>query len=246
MNASRPEAEAEYSRGPDAILAVWLVSMLAAGLLLAAELTPLFEVRAGPHRLAITSVTAGAHDGYALLPVAALAVALGFAAWRSGSVAALAGVGAMGLVALGIALLCGPPGRARERACRQPRARAAHGLLSTRRGVLPGDAGRGPAADRGGRGPADRAASEASARGPKSCRKVRFLTMRTAQRFSNMARVTFSGREGCPAAAPGPVRRAALAFSCQSPGSQCFCGARFFPGETCLCPWAREGLGPEL
>lgn len=41
---------------------------------------------------------------------------------------------------------------------------------------------------------------------------VRFLTTLPRQRFTNIRPVTFTERGGCPTAAPGPVRWAALAF----------------------------------
>src|ERR1700692_4014550 len=110
MTASRPEARSAYSsRAPDANPATLLVALVGAGLLVAAELSPLLAVRDGPHRVLGSTLTAGAHDGYSLLPVAALAAALGFSAWRSRSRVALTGLAAMGLVGLGIALFSDLP-----------------------------------------------------------------------------------------------------------------------------------------
>jgi hypothetical protein len=110
MRASRPEARSEYSssslrRSP----AAPLLCLLGAALLVAAELTPLLKVRVGPHQTLRSTLTTGAHDSYALLPVAALAAALALAAWRSRSRVAFAGIAAMGAVALGIALLSDLP-----------------------------------------------------------------------------------------------------------------------------------------
>ena len=118
MNASRPEAEIEYSSSRGAEIAApptrWTVA--AAGLagaimLVVAELTPLLRVRtAAAHPRLIRTVSAGAHHSYALLPIAALAAALTCAAWRTGSRPALAAVGLLGLAALAIALLVDLPG----------------------------------------------------------------------------------------------------------------------------------------
>ena len=118
MNASRPEAETEYSRGPEPSRApsgrrrsaVIALGLLGAAVLLAAELTPLLRVRTvAAHPRLIRTVQAGPHHCWALVPIAVAAVALSVLAWRSGSRAALAGVGLLGLAALGVALIADLP-----------------------------------------------------------------------------------------------------------------------------------------
>jgi hypothetical protein len=127
MNATRPEAESEYSRAdraseadlggrkrgssgpPHAVPgALWLVlagGLIGAALLLAAEFTTLFTIHSSAYGAPVRTEGTGAHQSYALVPVALLAAVLTIVAVRSGSRAALLGIGAMGLVALGIALL---------------------------------------------------------------------------------------------------------------------------------------------
>ena len=118
MNASRPEAEIEYSRGPEPSRArsrrrrsaVIGLGLLGAAVLLVAELTPLLGVRTvAAHPRLIRTVQAGPHHSWALVPIAVAAVALSLLAWRSGSRAAFAGVGLLGLAALGVALIADLP-----------------------------------------------------------------------------------------------------------------------------------------
>jgi hypothetical protein len=124
MNESRPEADIEYSRGQDASgaqskapdvsaggrpsavrIAVLGAGLLGAALLLAAEFMPLLEVHSSARAAAVKTTSTGSHQSYALVPVAALAVALGFSVWRSRNRFALVATGVLGLVALGIAVL---------------------------------------------------------------------------------------------------------------------------------------------
>lgn len=74
-------------------------------LLFAAELTPLFTIHVSSARAAVRSVSAGSHDSYALVPVAILALGLGYLVWRAGSRIALSCVGGLGALALVLGLL---------------------------------------------------------------------------------------------------------------------------------------------
>ncbi len=87
---------------------LWLVlagGLIGAALLLAAEFTTLFTIHSSAYGAPVRTEGAGAHHSYALVPIAVLAAVLTIVAARSGSRAALLGIGVMGLVALGIALL---------------------------------------------------------------------------------------------------------------------------------------------
>ena len=79
--------------------------LLGALLLLVAEFTTLYRVRVVGATGTVQSVGTGSHHSYALIPIALLAVFLGWAVSRGGGRIALAGIGAAGLVALLIALL---------------------------------------------------------------------------------------------------------------------------------------------
>jgi hypothetical protein len=127
MNATRPEADIEYSRGhrgskgdsvPDpgrsggrpraSSWILWLVflgGLVGAALLVVAEFTTLFTIHSSAYGAPIRSEGSGPHHSYALIPVAVLAAVLTIVAVRTRSRAALAGVGVLGLVTLGIALL---------------------------------------------------------------------------------------------------------------------------------------------
>ena len=123
MNASRPEADTEYSRGfaanpgpggaPRSVRAggaggvpraVAALASVGCAVLIAAEFTPLLHVHTTAH-IVVTTVDTGSHNSYALIPIAILAAALAISAWSSGSRLALLAVGILGLVVLGIALL---------------------------------------------------------------------------------------------------------------------------------------------
>ncbi len=127
MNATRPEADTEYSRGhrgseggstasdshssdrPQAssavVALVLLGGLIGAALMVVAEFTPLFTIHSSAYGAAVRTERTGAHQSYALIPVALLAAVLTIVAARSRSRAALLGLGVLGLVALGIALL---------------------------------------------------------------------------------------------------------------------------------------------
>jgi hypothetical protein len=123
MIASRPEAEAKYSRGrvtlrrllgrlngrserdwKGAQRAVQAVVLIAAAALIVAEFLPLYRVRTDVGHHVVQSVSAGSHHSYALLPVAVLTALLAGALGRSGWPVPAALV-LLGLAALGIALL---------------------------------------------------------------------------------------------------------------------------------------------
>lgn len=83
--------------------AVLACATLGALLLIVAEFTALFTVRtaSGP----VKTVGTGAHDSYALVPIAVAAAALAVVATARGSRPALLAVGCLGVVALLIALV---------------------------------------------------------------------------------------------------------------------------------------------
>ncbi|HET9104609.1 MAG TPA: hypothetical protein VFN55_14735 [Solirubrobacteraceae bacterium] len=124
MNAIRPGAESEYSRGDQgfsgpsggaraplqglsggAALALLVGGLAGAILLLAAEFTPLLTVRTSVRGSGVTSVSTGSHDSWALVPLAVLAALMSLGAWRARSRLALAVLGVVGLVAAVIALV---------------------------------------------------------------------------------------------------------------------------------------------
>jgi hypothetical protein len=121
MNASRPEADTEYSRahrssgaadrprrGPDsgAPLLVLVAALAGAALLIVAEFTPLLHVHSSAYGAGIIkTIQTGSNHSYALIPIALLAAALALVARTTGSRLALAAIGLLALVALGIALL---------------------------------------------------------------------------------------------------------------------------------------------
>jgi hypothetical protein len=128
MNASRPEADTEYSRASGTsegdsgtlrgsrrtasemrspAVAVSLVGggLIGAALLLVAEFTPLLSLRSSAHSAVITTIGTGPHQSYALVPVALLVLGLTFSVWASGNRLALLATGLMGLLALAVALL---------------------------------------------------------------------------------------------------------------------------------------------
>jgi len=84
---------------------VFTLAIVAALLLVVAEFTTLYEAHIATRAAPIQTVTAGSHNSYAMLPIAALAALFAFALWRSGSRAALAAIGVLGVIALLIALL---------------------------------------------------------------------------------------------------------------------------------------------
>jgi hypothetical protein len=127
MNATRPRAKTEYSRGSEAsegadtgvsgdgsgsrtsggavARAVLAGGLFGALLLLAAEFTTLFEIRTAASSTAVRSVGTGSHHAFALVPIALLVILLAYAVRSAGSRPALLAIGLMGLIALLIALL---------------------------------------------------------------------------------------------------------------------------------------------
>jgi hypothetical protein len=123
MIASRPEAEAKYSRRrvtlrrragrlnghsererERAQRAVQAIVLIGAAALVVAEFTPLYRVQTDVGRHIVRSVSAGSHHSYALLPVAMLAALLAGVLGRSGRTVPAA-LMLLGLTTLGIALL---------------------------------------------------------------------------------------------------------------------------------------------
>jgi hypothetical protein len=123
MIASRPEADAKYSRGWFAFRralgrlngcsernwrvsprAVQAVALIGAAALALAEFEPLYRVQTDVGHQVVRSVSAGSHHAYALLPVAVLAALLAGALGRGGWPVPAALV-LLGLAALGITLL---------------------------------------------------------------------------------------------------------------------------------------------
>jgi hypothetical protein len=112
MSVTPPEAKLEYSRArlrsngragfSRALLAGGVIGAL---LLLVAEFTSLYDVESSVSRIPLRTVQAGAHHSYALVPIALVALVLAFAAARSESQPALVGLGALGILAAGIAVL---------------------------------------------------------------------------------------------------------------------------------------------
>jgi hypothetical protein len=124
MNATPPEANIEYSRGPApsgrdsarsgrdrgpfpggfgaAILAGGLLGAL---LLVVAEFTALFAVHTQATSAPIRSVGTGAHHAYAMVPIALLAGALAYGVWRTQSRPALLSIGVLSVISLLIALV---------------------------------------------------------------------------------------------------------------------------------------------
>jgi hypothetical protein len=124
MSTARPEADTEYSRDPQGSrgvsggsggasgghahlirIGVLASGLLGAALLLIAEFTPLLEVHSTATGHVVKTVSTGAHHTYAQIPVALLAGALAYGFWQTHNRQALIAIGALGLVALLIALL---------------------------------------------------------------------------------------------------------------------------------------------
>ena len=122
MNAP-PEANTEYSRGSEAsqpvsapsdehrarggnaVLGVALTAALGALLILVSQFTALYHVHVATSSAAIKTVGTGANHAWAPIPIALLAGALAFAAYRKGSRTALVALMVLGVVTLLIALL---------------------------------------------------------------------------------------------------------------------------------------------
>ncbi len=130
MNAP-PEANSEYSRGsgasgrlllprwqasrapasPGSDAAGWLRVALAVGalvgalLVLVAQFTALYHVHSTTSSAAIKTIGTGGNHAWAPIPLALVAVALAYAVYRHGNRAALAGLLALGVATLLIALI---------------------------------------------------------------------------------------------------------------------------------------------
>jgi hypothetical protein len=117
---------AGFGRGAATTLAG---ALLGAALLLAAEPSHLYALYVAGRRAPAAFVSTGAHDSYALVPIAALAGALAAGAWSSwgqrAASAALAALTALGVVALAIALLGDLPSAHRYGVLRLPFGRLA-------------------------------------------------------------------------------------------------------------------------
>jgi hypothetical protein len=130
MNAP-PEANSEYSRGSEAsgrlLLPRWQASsapaspgsdavgrahvalavaaLLGALLVLVAQFTALYHLHSASSAAAIKTVGTGANHAWAPIPLALVAGALAYAVYRHGSRVALAGLVALGVATLLIALI---------------------------------------------------------------------------------------------------------------------------------------------
>jgi len=124
MNSLRPEAEPEYSRGPlpsrraifrspgppsrlsrPVALGLLAAGVAGAGLLVAAEFAPLLTVRSSALGAPVTTISTSAHDAWALIPLALLALLLSVGTWRTDSRLGLLALGVVGVAAVLIALL---------------------------------------------------------------------------------------------------------------------------------------------
>ncbi len=104
MSATPSETKRQYSRG---LLAAG--GLVGAVLLVASELTTLYVVRVATSAIPVKSVATGSNHAYALIPIAVLAAALAWDGWRTGSRPAPVAIGALGVIALLIALLVDLP-----------------------------------------------------------------------------------------------------------------------------------------
>jgi hypothetical protein len=126
MNASRPEAKHEYSTsvgvasppdnppGQPSVRFAWVAPGLGIGgalALLIAQFTPLLRITTvARHPVLARTVQTGPHHGWALVPVAVLALGFAGLARRTGSRAALGAIALLGLATLAVALLVDLPG----------------------------------------------------------------------------------------------------------------------------------------
>jgi hypothetical protein len=130
MNAP-PEANSEYSRGSGASgrllvprwkssespaepgseaghrarLALALGALLGALLVIVAQFTALYHLHSATSSAALRTVGTGGNHAWAPIPLALAAIALAYAVYRSGSRTALAGLVALGVATLLIALI---------------------------------------------------------------------------------------------------------------------------------------------
>jgi hypothetical protein len=104
----RPAAGDPGPSGPGSRLltsAILAGGLLGAVLLLVAEFTTLYTVRASTGGFLIKSVSGGSNHSYALIPVALLAALLAYAVFRAGSRPALLAIGVLAIVVLLISLV---------------------------------------------------------------------------------------------------------------------------------------------
>lgn len=106
-------------------------ALLGALLLMAAEFTTLYRVRAVTTSALLESVGTGPNHAYALIPIALLAIFLGITIRRGAGRLALVGIGLAGVVALSIALLGDlPDARHQAHAARVGSGDSAHLVLA--------------------------------------------------------------------------------------------------------------------
>ncbi len=79
--------------------------MAGALLLFVAEFTTLYTLHTADTTTTVGSYATGPNHGYAMLPIAVLALALLYGVWRVGSRVALLSVGLLGVIAMVIAVL---------------------------------------------------------------------------------------------------------------------------------------------
>jgi hypothetical protein len=125
MNASRPEADTEYSsshRAPTRAqdvsrgrlrrhrATVLVLGLVGVALLVAAELSPLLHLRTVAARpLPAGTIETGPHHDWALMPIAALALLLSGWVWRTGRRPGLAGLALLGAAAIVVAVVADLP-----------------------------------------------------------------------------------------------------------------------------------------
>jgi hypothetical protein len=80
-------------------------AFVGAVLLTVAELTTLYTIHIATSRRAISSEGTGSHNGYAMIPIAALALLLAAGLWRRSSRISLTAIAVLGIGALVLALV---------------------------------------------------------------------------------------------------------------------------------------------
>jgi hypothetical protein len=112
MNATRPEANTEYSRASEPLGTLWIVvagASLGALVLLVSQFTTLYQVHVATSAGPIKSVDAGGNHAYALAPIAVAAAVMALAVARRGGRPAVFAIGVLGLTTLLIALIVDLP-----------------------------------------------------------------------------------------------------------------------------------------
>jgi hypothetical protein len=102
-------APARHEAPAGARTAVALAGLLGALLILVSQFTALYQVHSSASSAAIKTVGTGANHAWAGIPLALVAAALAYGVYRHGSRAALAGLIALGIATLLIALLSDLP-----------------------------------------------------------------------------------------------------------------------------------------